>query len=403
MRSRTWDFIAIAAIVVALAFLLFFVRPLLGWEWGGTLLSIAIVLIVVAGLPLFVKGLRTVWSCTQNSAEASTVEAESPRPSASLGVGLVVILSIIGCAAVLLALPLLPFHHAPSAAPAVATAVAVKTVPQPTTPQDLYLDVLKKTLTRAQVAGRYERYTIRPNPVNRLTLTVVEPMLHTQGYDLVGLRASDPEAYMNDGGENSARLDDGETMVGLLQLDNMQACIEDVLRRNVPGDLIEAGAWRGGLTILMRGVLKAYGDTNRKVFVADSFEGLPSADAAKDATHYYAGQMAVSLDEVKENFAAYGLLDDQVVFLKGFFSQTLPNAPIQKLAIFRANGDLYESTTDALNNLYPKLSVGGYAIFDDYVEEPAVKKAIDEYRAAHGITEPIRQIDNAAVYWQREK
>jgi O-methyltransferase len=408
MSSRVWDYVAIAGIVVALVFLIFFVRPLLGWEWSGTLLSVALVFLLAVAIPLFVRGLKTIMSfarqvTSRDGDGPSNSDRRGSKRVTLLGLSLVAVLSIIGLAGVLAALPLLPFHHGPSNPPTVVTAVAVKTTPQPKTPQDLYLDLLKKTLTRAQVAGRYERYTIRPNPVNRLTLTVVEPMLHAEGYDLVGLRASDPDAYMNDGGENSARLDDGETMVGLLQLDNMQACVEDVLRRNVPGDLIEAGAWRGGLTILMRGVLKAYGDTDRKVFVADSFEGLPPVDAAKDATHYYQGQMAVSLDEVKENFARYGLLDDQVVFLKGFFNQTLPNAPIQKLAIFRADGDLYESTMDALNNLYPKLSVGGYAIFDDYVEEPAVKEAIDDYRAAHNITEPIRRIDNAAVYWQREK
>jgi hypothetical protein len=186
-------------------------------------------------------------------------------------------------------------------------------------------------------------------------------------------------------------------------LDNVQFCVEDVLRHKVPGDLIEAGAWRGGITILMRGILKAYGDTDRKVWVADSFEGLPPIDRARDARVFYEGQMAVSVDEVKENFARYGLLDDRVRFLKGFFNKTLPGAPIEKLAVFRADADLYESTMDALNNLYPKLSVGGYAIFDDYVQIPAVKSAIDEYRTSHGISEPIRQIDGQAVYWQRAK
>ena len=287
--------------------------------------------------------------------------------------------------------------------PAVLVASAVKTSPQPHTAEELYLDLLKKTLTRAQVADRYERYALRPNPMNRLALRVVEPVLHDRGFDLVGLRASNAEAYMASGYADSGRLDDGETMVGLRQLDNVQFCVEDVLRHKVPGDLIEAGAWRGGITILMRGILKAYGDTDRKVWVADSFEGLPPIDRARDARVFYEGQMAVSVDEVKENFARYGLLDDRVRFLKGFFNKTLPGAPIEKLAVFRADADLYESTMDALNNLYPKLSVGGYAIFDDYVQIPAVKSAIDEYRTSHGISEPIRQIDGQAVYWQRAK
>jgi hypothetical protein len=139
------------------------------------------------------------------------------------------------------------------------------------------------------------------------------------------------------------------------------------------------------------------------VWVADSFEGLPPVDKVKDTYWYRQGQMAVSLEEVEENFARYGLLDDQVRFLKGYFDKTLPSAPIQELAVLRVDADLYQSTLDALNSLYPKLSVGGYAIFDDYVQEHAVRMAVDEYRRDHGITEPIQNIDGQAVYWKREK
>ena len=67
-------------------------------------------------------------------------------------------------------------------------------------------------------------------------------------------------------------------MVGLARLDNVQHCVEDVLRNRVPGDLIEAGVWRGGVTILMRAILKAHGVSDRNVWVADSFRGLPRPD-----------------------------------------------------------------------------------------------------------------------------
>ena len=192
-------------------------------------------------------------------------------------------------------------------------------------------------------------------------------------------------------------------MVGTKQLDNMQFCITDVLRRKVPGDLIEAGAWRGGMTILMRAVLKVYGDTEKCVWVADSFEGLPNPDPQLNGPGLFAGDMAVSLEEVQGNFARYGLLDKKVRFLKGFFSATLPGAPISKLSILRSDADLYESTMDVLNNLYPKLSVGGYAIFDDYFCISDCRRAIDDYRKAHHITEEIKRIDAQAVYWLRQK
>jgi O-methyltransferase len=174
----------------------------------------------------------------------------------------------------------------------------------------------------------------------------------------------------------------------------------------VPGDLIETGVWRGGATIFMRGILKAYGDTTRLVWVADSFEGLPKPDAERypvDAgdQHWTHSVFAVSLDGVKANFARYGLLDDQVRFLVGWFRDTLPTAPIHQLAVLRLDGDMYESTMDALRNLYPKLSRGGYAIIDDYGASPGCKAAVEDFRRDEGIDEKVEHIDWTGVFWQR--
>lgn len=136
-------------------------------------------------------------------------------------------------------------------------------------------------------------------------------------------------------------------MIGLYRLDNLHDCISDVLRRGVAGDFIEAGAWRGGATIFMRAALMAYDEHNRIVWVADSFQGLPKpdpklfpADAGDEL--WTRGELAVSVDEVKQNFAKYGLLDEQVKFLPGWFKDTLPNAPMQQLAILRIDADLYD-------------------------------------------------------------
>ena len=199
---------------------------------------------------------------------------------------------------------------------------------------------------------------------------------------------------------------DAETMAGLRRLENVQHCVEDVLRHNVRGDLIETGVWRGGTTIFMRAILAAYGDTSRLVWVADSFEGLPKPDTERypaDQGWDLSGfsQLAVSLEQVQENFARYGLLDDRVRFLKGWFKDTLPTAPIERLAVLRLDGDLYESTMDALAALYPKLSSGGYAIVDDYGAIPACRQAVHDYRDAHKIREPIVEVDWTGAYWQR--
>jgi len=144
------------------------------------------------------------------------------------------------------------------------------------------------------------------------------------------------------------------------------------------------------------------------VWVADSFEGLPQGDGAKypadegDVHHTYNDFLSVSLEEVTDNFSKYNLLDEQVRFLKGWFKDTLPTAPIKGLAILRLDGDMYESTTDALTHLYNRVSAGGYVIVDDY-HLAGCRQAVQDYRASHGIDEEIRDIDGMGVYWQKAK
>jgi O-methyltransferase len=155
----------------------------------------------------------------------------------------------------------------------------------------------------------------------------------------------------------------------------------------------------------MTAILTAYGITDRKVYVCDSFEGLPQPNISlypQDLgdNHHMVKFLAVSLEQVKENFEGYNLLTPQVKFVKGFFSDSLPKlAPeIDALAILRLDGDMYESTLVALENLYPKLSVGGYVIVDDY-GLPNCRRALADYRERNSITDEYIAIDNSSVYW----
>ncbi len=213
------------------------------------------------------------------------------------------------------------------------------------------------------------------------------------------------------------------TMIGMRRLDNIQALFEDVLATQTPGDLIETGVWRGGSTIFMRGLLKAYGVTDRTVWVADSFEGFPhpnqegvsarsfsSPGLAEARTGPPPAHVQVILDrlmqgtsyaDVREHFARYGLLDEQVQFLRGWFRDTLPAAPITRLALLRLDGDLYDSTYDALQALYPKLSVGGYAIVDDYRTFVECQQAVHDYLEATRTKVDPHDIDAEAVFWQK--
>lgn len=197
-----------------------------------------------------------------------------------------------------------------------------------------------------------------------------------------------------------------DTMIGLERLDNLQYCIETIISEDIEGDFIETGVWRGGACIFMRAVLAAYSIEGRKIFVADSFEGLPEPDlenypADKGDRLYLHKYLAISQEEVENNFRKYGLLDDKVVFLKGWFKDTLPEAPIKKLSILRLDGDMYASTMEALDHLYPKLQSGGFCIIDDYAL-PNCKQAVDDYRAKHKINSEIKEIDWTGTYWRKE-
>jgi O-methyltransferase/8-demethyl-8-(2,3-dimethoxy-alpha-L-rhamnosyl)tetracenomycin-C 4'-O-methyltransferase len=190
------------------------------------------------------------------------------------------------------------------------------------------------------------------------------------------------------------------SMIGARRMENVRSECERVIRAGVPGDFMETGVWRGGACIMMRAVLKAYGIADRRVIAADSFAGFPAPSAADAGFEHSAREeFAVPLEEVKAAFARYGLLDGQVVFLEGLFKDTLPSAPVAALAVLRLDGDLYESTRDGLASLYRKLSPGGSLIADDYFLFDGHRKAIDEFRAAHGIADPIRRIDDFGGYW----
>ena len=206
---------------------------------------------------------------------------------------------------------------------------------------------------------------------------------------------------------------DADTMIGWPRLNSLQRCVRTVLQDGIPGDLLETGVWRGGSCIFMRAMLKAYGVTDRTVWVADSFQGFPPPDLdrypadrffATDHSRRYFEELdypiAISIDEVKSRFRRYGLLDDQVRFLPGFFADTLPTAPVEALAVLRLDGDFYQSTYEALEAMYPRLSPGGFCIVDDYWL-PCCQEATRDFRAANGIDEPIERVDWTGALWRK--
>jgi len=271
----------------------------------------------------------------------------------------------------------------------------------------LYLDLMKKTLSfmlweEPGIPLTQLDYAL-PLPIRAITRTVSYLL---QAFQIQLVRQAKYDEHQRIDGRFWPSY--AHTMIGMKRLNNIQFCLEQVIQNNIAGDIIEAGVWRGGAAIFMRAILAAYQVTDRRVFLADSFAGLPPPNAEKypQDQHdklYKSRFLAVSQEAVAANFAKYGLLDEQVIFLKGWFKDTLPIAPIEKLAVIRIDGDMYESTLDVLSNLYAKLSVGGFCIVDDYHDIRGCQQAVDDFRARWAIKNPLLDIDWTGVYWQKSE
>ncbi len=197
----------------------------------------------------------------------------------------------------------------------------------------------------------------------------------------------------------------GDTMTGLARIESLKTLLHDVFQNEIEGDFIETGVWRGGMSIFARGVLRANNQMQRKSFVCDSFRGLPPGDRdldPRDKQWYRINYLEVSDVTVAENFKAAGLLDPNVIFVKGFFNDTMSEVAkmTESLAIMRLDGDMYESTVDVLYRLYEKLSIGGYVIMDDWTGFPS-KTACEDFFKVHGISPVIVQVDAISAYWQK--
>ncbi len=205
------------------------------------------------------------------------------------------------------------------------------------------------------------------------------------------------------------RLPETLSMIGRKRLDQLGDSVQTILSDNIPGDLMECGVWRGGAGILMAALLAAHKSTDRTIWLADSFAGFPLTNslATKDESSAYLDDLlrahpdlAVSQDAVQANLARFGLLGPHIRFLRGWFSDTLPVAPVEKLALLRLDGDSFGATTLALDHLYHKLSVGGFLIVDDYTI-PDCRAAVTAFRDRCGVTERIQRIDWMGVYWRK--
>ena len=245
-----------------------------------------------------------------------------------------------------------------------------------------YLDLLEKSLADAIYGDSERSLEMR---LHTLTYRFRHPYLARHGVPRWPVRA--------------------HTMIVATRLRHLRHLVERTIQGGIHGDYIETGVWRGGACILMRGVLAAHGVLDRRVYCADTFAGPPRPDPKysadrRDHLHVF-HQLAIAQEIVQRNFAAYDLLDDQVIFLKGPFAETLPRMSDNTFALIRLDGDMYGSTADALNNLYDRLSPSGFVIVDDYGGLKNCARAVNDFIEQRDLQVRIEPIDESCVWWQK--
>jgi O-methyltransferase len=190
------------------------------------------------------------------------------------------------------------------------------------------------------------------------------------------------------------------TMTSIERMYALYQAVRHVHAAAIPGDVVECGVWRGGSSMLAALTLDSLGDRERRVWLYDTFEGMPPpadvdrsltgqhardllkrTDAAGDNTRAVAG-----LDEVKANLAGTGYPSDHLHFVEGRVEDTIPAVAPEEISILRLDTDWYESTRHELRHLWPRLSPGGVLIIDDYGHWQGARRAVDEFLAT---VEPV--------------
>ena len=205
------------------------------------------------------------------------------------------------------------------------------------------------------------------------------------------------------------------TMVSYQRLSNVYVLAELAEKNKIDGAFVECGVWKGGCSAVMAFVAEK-AKSNRKVWLFDSFEGLPEptkedGNMAKDYANNKAGgklktinECVSSLEDVKEVFFKILKINPQnIVIKKGWFQNTLPVAKneIGPISILRLDGDWYDSTKCCLDNLYDNVIISGYIIIDDYGHWEGTRRALDEFLKERKIKINLIKVDYTGVYFKK--
>lgn len=200
------------------------------------------------------------------------------------------------------------------------------------------------------------------------------------------------------------------TMTSLERMYGLYKAVEYVVAHNIPGDFVECGVWKGGSTMVAAMTFLAMGDTSRRIWMYDTFEGMPAPGA--DDIQYdniTADERArrqkivdwstianAGTEEVAANLARTGYPRERLEFVKGKVEETIPSRMPESISLLRLDTDWYDSTRHEMEHLFPLLNPGGVLLIDDYGHWKGSKKAVDEYLTAHGIRMLLNRIDYTA-------
>lgn len=266
-----------------------------------------------------------------------------------------------------------------------------------------YLDVVKKALLN-------EHYLENEARLGRL-------MEHVEsGGNLDAAALRDPSRYdkpaitplqrarFGDAGPDAAAASSflPYTAMGRSRLDHLEACLDTVASGGVAGDLVEAGTGRGGGAIFLRAYLEGHEINDRHVWVADHFRSAPEPDTAPEMPPRGIAGFKADLNMVRDGFDRFDLLDDRVSFLTGGFGATLPDAPIEKIALLHIGQAAGQQAATALEVLYDRVSPGGIVVVDEHAH-PSVREAVETFRSERGIQAGLERIDAATVAWVKSE
>lgn len=205
---------------------------------------------------------------------------------------------------------------------------------------------------------------------------------------------------------------------GWTRMRNLECIMEDIVKHHVPGDFVECGVWQGGVITFMAGFLLVHQQyPARRVWAFDSFMGIPATATGKRSPgkdfDFEPGskETAAAVAKDAKTGMAYVMnhlqqfdVAEAVKFVPGWFNDTVSVAPVEKIALLRVDGDLYSSTRQVLEGLYPKLSIGGWVVHDDWGVVQS-RRAVLDFRADNNITEPLSFHRGPQIYpvarWQK--